>query len=148
MSPDGVWRAGMSVPFEAEKLTVLCCYIALGLAWHHWQILIAPSAFANASSFTAEGTRHFVETWDTLDAGGRTSGNLGTGTFEYRGLYSRTNPKVTFWQMSFFGGAELGDTFKRGETTRSVFVGTSDAPEWVAKYDANRAVGRAPIGLG
>lgn len=36
LGPDGVWREGMSIPFEGKKLAALAGFIALGLAWHHW----------------------------------------------------------------------------------------------------------------
>ncbi|MDG0024932.1 hypothetical protein [Trinickia sp. Y13] len=148
MSPDGYWQAGLSVPFEAEKLATLACYIALGLAWHHWGLQIAPAALANARSFTTVGTRSFEEMLSTLDAANRIARNWGNGVLEYRGLYSRTNPKVTLWQMAFFGGVELVDSDKPGETSRTLFVATSDNPDWIATRGARRANDRAPIGLG
>lgn len=147
-APDGRWWQGMSVPFEAEKLASLACYVALGLAWHHWRVQIAPAALANASSFTAAGTRYFGDAWERLDAGGRIAGNWGDGVFEYRGLHARATPKVPLWHMSFLGGVELADNQKPGETTRSMFVATSDDPAWIATRGARRASGRAPIGLG
>lgn len=148
MTPDGRWWQGMSLPFEAERLATLGCYIALGLAWHHWRVQIAPSALANARSFTAAGTRFFEDMWDRLDAGGRIAHNWGNGVFEYRGVRVRTNPRVTLWQMSFFGGVELADSEKPGQTSRTLFVATNDDPEWIAERGARRAGGRASIGLG
>lgn len=146
--PDGRWWQGMSVPFEAEKLAVLACYIALGLAWHHWRVQIAPFALASSRSFSSTGTQFFQDLWDRLDAGGGITHNWGNGVFEYRGMFARTNPKVTIWQMSFFGGVELADSQKPGQTSRTLFVATSDDPEWIATRGARRAIGRASIGLG
>jgi len=148
MTPDGRWWTGMSVPFEAEKLASLASYIGLGLAWHHWGVQIAPAALASARAFSNTGTQFFQDLWDRLDAGGGISHNWGNGVFEYNGMFARTNPKVTIWQMSFFGGAELADTEKPGQTSRTLFVATSDAPDWIATRGARRASGRASIGLG
>lgn len=147
-TPDGRWWQGMSLPFEAERLAALACYMALGLAWHHWGIQIAPAALANANSFSAQGTRAFDQCWERFDAGARVTHNWGNGVLEYRGLYSRTNPKVTLWQMAFFGGVELVDSDKPGETSRTLFVATSDNPDWIAARGARRVSGRASIGLG
>jgi hypothetical protein len=108
MSSDGVWSEGMSVPFDSAKLNDLSCYIALGLAWHHWQAPLAPSAVARASAFTSQGVRHFEDMWNRIDFGDSISGDLGNGVFRYRGLRSRVNQRATFWQMWFFGGAEFG----------------------------------------
>ncbi|QUN41385.1 hypothetical protein KEH56_18820 (plasmid) [Burkholderia cenocepacia] len=68
--------------------------------------------------------------------------------FAYRGVYLRTNPRITLWQMKFFGGVELGSHRQRGETARSLFVATNDAPDWIAARNTRRVPGRAPIGLG
>jgi hypothetical protein len=135
MSSDGVWSEGMSVPFDSAKLNDLSCYIALGLAWHHWQAPLAPSAVARASAFTSQGVRHFEDMWNRIDFGDSISGDLGNGVFTYRGLRSRVNQRATFWQMWFFGGAEFGDKQQRGESVRCLFVATSDDPEWVAKRE-------------
>lgn len=148
MTPEGRWWQGMSLPFEAERLATLGCYIALGLAWHHWGVQLAPSALANARSFTSRGTQFFEQMWERFDAGGRVAHNWGDGVFEYRGVFVRTNPKLTLWQMSFFGGVELADSQKPGQTSRTLFVATNDDPEWIATRGVRRASGRAAIGLG
>ncbi|WP_213308688.1 hypothetical protein [Paraburkholderia sacchari] len=146
-TPDGCWWQGMSLPFEAERLATLGCYIALGLAWHHWGVQIAPSVLANARSFTSKGTQFFEQMWERFYAGGRVEHNWGDGVFAYRGVSVRTNPKVPLWQMSFFGGVELADSQKPGQTSRTLFVATNDDPEWIATRGARRASARAPIGL-
>lgn len=147
-SPDGRWWEGMSLPFEADKLATLGCYIALGLAWHHWGLQIAPTALANARSFTAVGTRSFEEMLDGQDPDSTISANWGAGVFAYRGMFVRAKPQVTLWHMSFFGGVELADSEKGGETSRTLFVATNDDPQWIASLGVRRASGRAPIGLG
>ncbi|AOK05987.1 hypothetical protein WK25_15545 (plasmid) [Burkholderia latens] len=146
--PDGNWSTGMSVPFDGEKLAILCCYIALGLAWHHWHLQIAPLAVASANMFTGTGQATFEDLLARCEAGGRVEHTIGNGVFEYRGVYLRTNPRITLWQMRFFGGVELGTYRQRGQTARSLFVATNDDPDWIAARNARRVPGRAPIGLG
>ncbi|MDN7926932.1 HNH endonuclease [Burkholderia vietnamiensis] len=146
--PDGSWATGMSVPFDGEQLAILCCYIALGLAWHHWHLQIAPHAVASANMFTRPGQATFEDLLARCEAGGRVEHTIGNGVFAYRGVYLRTNPRITLWQMKFFGGVELGSHRQRGETARSLFVATNDAPDWIAARNTRRVPGRAPIGLG
>ncbi|MGK8206753.1 HNH endonuclease [Burkholderia cenocepacia] len=146
--PDGTWATGMSVPFDGEQLAILCCYIALGLAWHHWHLQIAPHAVASANMFTRPGQATFEDMLVRCEAGGRVEQTIGNGVFEYRGVYLRTNPRITLWQMKFFGGVELGSYHQRGETARSLFVATDDSPDWIAARNTRRVPGRAPIGLG
>ncbi|HGF4018602.1 HNH endonuclease [Burkholderia metallica] len=68
--PDGTWASGMSVPFDGEQLAILCCYIALGLAWHHWHLQIAPHAVASANMFTRPGQATFEDMLVRCEAGG------------------------------------------------------------------------------
>ncbi len=146
--PDGSWTNGMSVPFDGEKLAALCCYIGFGLAWHHWHLQLAPHVVASANMFSSLGQATFEDMLVRCDAGGRVENTVGRGVFEYRGIHLRTNPRITLWQMKFFGGVELGSYRQRGETTRSVFVATNDAPEWIAARNSRRVPGRAAIGFG
>ncbi|WP_186138439.1 HNH endonuclease [Burkholderia gladioli] len=146
--PDGVWREGMSIPFEGGKLATLACYIALGLAWHHWKIQIAPNAVANASIFTSEGTQVFESAWAGIPAEQRVTQIYESDVIAYRGGYIATNRNVTLWQMRFFGGVELGDSKRPGETTRTMFVATNDAAEWIAKHKDRPPGCLAPISVG
>jgi hypothetical protein len=38
----GVYLPTSTVPFEPEKLEELSAFIAKGLVWHHWRVLITP----------------------------------------------------------------------------------------------------------
>lgn len=142
--PGGIWQEGMSIPIQGQKLTALASYIALGLACHHWKTQVTPDAVADGNLFAGEGLRLFEDCLTNMDAGGRVSGAFGNGVFAYRGAYSRTNKKLTLWQMTFFGGVELGDQSKPGFTSRSVFVATNDAPAWIALHGDKRRPTRAP----
>ncbi len=124
------WSSGMITPLDGSKLMKLACLIAQGLAWHHWKIQLAPEALADAKQMKAEGVRHFRGEISGHKAGEQVKVSLGNGVFQYHGAYQRTNPKKTIWEMSFFGGVEVGPINMRGESTRSVFVVTSNEREW------------------
>ena len=143
--PDLIWREGMSVPFDGQKLSELSCYIAIGLAWHHWRIQLAPTAFASGRTFSPQGAMDFESMLAHFPPARRAEHSYGNGEFSYCGGYLDTNPNVTFWQMWFYGGVELGSHQQRGETTRSMFVLTDDTPEWIERHAPERADGLAPI---
>ncbi|MDR8032103.1 HNH endonuclease [Burkholderia cenocepacia] len=145
--PDGVWREGMSIPFEGEKLAALACYIALGLAWHHWQIQIAPHAVASARIFSATGTQDFERMWATIPAEQRITQVYERDVIAYRGGYIATNKNVTLWQIRFFGGVELGDSKQAGETARTMFVATNDEVSWIARHSERAPGCLAPISV-
>ncbi len=148
LGPDGVWREGMSIPFEGKKLAALAGFIALGLAWHHWQIQIAPNAVANATLFSAEGAQYFERALASLPLEQRVDRKFDSDVIAYRGGYQATNKNVTLWEIQFYGGVEFGDSKKKGETARSMFIATSDDPNWIARHSAREPGCLAPISVG
>ncbi|VWC75944.1 hypothetical protein BLA39750_00871 [Burkholderia lata] len=138
-TPEGYWHESLMLPFQTTKLSELACYIALGLAWHHWQAQLVPNALVRASLFSSGGLDLFEQAVASQDSRARVAGSFGDGVFAYRGVHDHANPATTWWQMTFFGGVEHRARQRRGQTARSVFVATSDEPEWVAQYAERRA---------
>ncbi|CAB3976166.1 hypothetical protein BCO9919_07522 [Burkholderia cenocepacia] len=134
-TPDGRWQESVALPFDTTKLSELGCYIALGLAWHHWQTQLVPNAPARASLFSNASLQLFEQLVASQNVGARVEGSFGDGVFAYRGMRDRANPVTTWWQMTFFGGVEHRARDWCGQTARSVFVATSDDPAWVAQLN-------------
>ncbi|WP_175836201.1 HNH endonuclease [Burkholderia multivorans] len=128
------WQAWVATPLDVTKLTDLACFIAVGLASYHWQIQLMPRARADARRLTEKGRTMMAADLAGPAAGARVERNLGNGVFYYQGAYQRTNPMQTIWEMSFFGGVEIGPMNMSGESTRSVTVVTSDRPDWLARF--------------
>jgi len=144
------WEAWSATPFELDKLKKLACNIAHGLAWHHWQIQLAPHAHAKCAQMTAQGVQRYREDISGPAIGRRADGCFGDGVFTYSGAYQRTNPMRTVWEMSFFGGVEIGPMSMSGESTRTVFVATDNGKEWRARRpeeggDSEAAASKRPL---
>ncbi|MGY6241526.1 HNH endonuclease (plasmid) [Burkholderia ambifaria] len=136
---DGQWHESLMLPFDTIKLSELTCYIALGLAWHHWQTQLVPNAPVRASLFSSSGLQLFEQAISTQAPSARAEGSFGDGVFVYRGVRDHANPATTWWQMTFFGGVEHRARQWQGQTAHSVFVATSDDPAWVAQYEERQA---------
>ncbi|MCM2542543.1 HNH endonuclease [Burkholderia glumae] len=125
------WQEGMTMPFDSEKLAELSRLIAHGLAWHHWGLQLAPSADTRANMFSAEGEAHWQQVWGHSGWTQHVSATLGNGEFSYRGVRALNSPLTSLWQMTYFGGAQLGsDPDKPGQTTSSVFVASMKHGGW------------------
>ncbi|WP_261509130.1 HNH endonuclease [Burkholderia multivorans] len=125
------WQEGMTMPFDSEKLTELSRLIAQGLAWHHWRLQLAPEADIRANMFSAEGEAHWQKVWKHPSWTEHVCATLGNGEFSYRGVRARDSSMTSLWQMTYFGGAQLGaDPDKPGQTTKSVFVASMENGAW------------------
>ncbi|RAS29782.1 HNH endonuclease [Paraburkholderia bryophila] len=124
------WQEGMTLPFDGDKLAKLSTFIARGLAWYHWGLQLAPVADMRANMFSARGEEYWENAWNHPDFVDHIDAVLGSGVFQYRGARSRKSPLVSLWQMSYFGGATLGDTAQRGESARSIFVASQHRDNW------------------
>lgn len=140
------WEAWMTTPFDLDRLKQLACYIAQGLAWHHWQIQLAPHAYAECAQMKPEGVRLFRKDLNGTASGKRVEGDFGDGVFAYSGTYQKTNPMRTIWEMSFFGGVEIGPLDLSGESTRAVYVVTDNGKQWLARRSARPADAISSVG--
>jgi ribosomal protein L40E len=55
----GVYRRALTLPFEPEKLDELFAFIAKGLAWHQWGLLVTPDTDVWAGILNGMGERLF-----------------------------------------------------------------------------------------
>lgn len=125
------WQEGMTMPFNSEKLAELSRLIAHGLACHHWGLQLAPDADVRANLFSTEGEAQWQQVWEHPAWTQHVSATLGNGEFSYRGVRALNSPLTSLWQMSYFGGAQLGaDPDKPGQTTSSVFVASMEQGRW------------------
>lgn len=99
-------RPGMiplQFPFRGQKLHDLLVYLAKGLLWHHWQVVLGPEFVVRAISLTSAGQGMF-ESLVGRYALRTVSNNLGEGTIRYEGAQARGYPEFSFWGFSIFGG--------------------------------------------
>jgi hypothetical protein len=99
-----VYLPTSTLPFEPEKLAQLFAFIATGLAWHHWGVLIRPDAvWVGSLNSTGES---LLRPW-MARATVRVTGNPGDGTFSYEAVQASDNPGMTIWMFSVYGGLRL-----------------------------------------
>lgn len=102
----GVYLPTSTVPFEPEKLDELFAFIAKGLLWHHWHVLITPDT-AGVWAGILNGTGERLLTSQMARARVRCTGKPGGGTFNYEGVQASDNPSTTIWMFSVYGGVRL-----------------------------------------
>lgn len=72
------------LPLDSERVTRLCEYIMIGLAWHHWEADLAQPLQLRASFFNRAGVMAFEKLFADSRWGRRLDVTLGAGTFTYR----------------------------------------------------------------
>lgn len=107
----GLYLPTATVPFDGEKLEDLFVFIAKGLVWHHWGVLLEPNCQVDVNSLTKRGESFFEDLLNKR-AKERVIQNVGEGTFEYHGAQAIDDPQISVWLFSLYGG--LKTTGKSG----------------------------------
>ncbi|NKA59972.1 hypothetical protein GO281_03745 [Ralstonia solanacearum] len=95
--------SSMALPLHCERVTRLCEYIMVGLAWHHWEADLAPPIQLRASFFNHAGVMAFEKLFADSRWGRRLDVTLGAGTFTYRAAQDSGAPSRTIWRFSIYG---------------------------------------------
>jgi hypothetical protein len=120
----GVYVRTSVLPFEPEKLTKLFAFIAKGLAWHHWRVVVASDAGVWASVLTSAGERLLTSRMPPAEM--RVSASPGGGTFSYEGAQGLDSPNMTIWMFSVYGGLKFtGDPGAPHEEASKIGVVTA-----------------------
>jgi hypothetical protein len=123
----GVYVRTSALPFEPEKLTKLFAFIAKGLAWHHWRVIIASDSASWAGLLNRTG-ESLLASW-MPPAEMRVGANLGGDAFSYEGAQASDNPNMTIWMFSVYGGLKLtGDPGAPEEEASKIGVVTASQP--------------------
>ena len=106
---NGVIRAVMTVPVDWSKVQLLCCLIARGLAWHHFDKLVLDADCSVGAFSAVTGDGDLLRRFRTGKAARRADGYLGQGTFSYWGVQAEDNPTVTAWGLAPIHGVRTVD---------------------------------------
>jgi hypothetical protein len=119
---------GVTIPFDHVRFNKLFAMIAQGLLWYHWRTLLGHGFSAIAAIFSDLGSEFFNEMAAKLDSPNRVVGNLGEGTFCYKGYQASSCPQVSVWRFSMYGGVTFaGDRRLPGPATLVVAFTGRDA---------------------
>ena len=122
----GLIAPRMGIPFESEKLAELFIYVAKGLSVHHWGYVVPAETTIRSGMITSLGASYF-EQMLALN-GKRVRSSLGNEVFVYDGLQSTSEPQISIWKFTPFGGVQMsGDPNFPQETPTDVWVTTNPA---------------------
>jgi hypothetical protein len=123
----GVYLPTSTLPFEPEKLTKLFAFIAKGLAWNHWRVVVASDS-ASWAGLLNSARESLLTSW-MAPAKMRVGDCPGGGTFGYEGAQASDNPNMTIWMFSVYGGLKLtGDPGAPHDEASKIGVVTASQP--------------------
>jgi len=121
--PSGLLVNALTVPIDGEKVEKLVGFVARGLMWHHWGIVLGADCFVDVLSLTERG-ESFFQRYAEMNAKDRVKGDIGDGALVYEGAQGTDNPQVSIWQTSILGGAKMtGTDDKNPVSTFGVMTG-------------------------
>jgi hypothetical protein len=124
---DGRLVRVMTLPFDSERLMELFAYIARGLAFHDFKIVIPKDHVVRAGLMHPVGEA-FLEQLFRLN-GVRTQGALGAGVFKYSGMQGVQDPHLTIWKFRVMGGLQTsGDPHHPDLSPEVIWATTSKTP--------------------
>jgi hypothetical protein len=116
----------VSIPIDPDALKEWAAYVARGLLWHHWHVLLDGGGDVEVYSLTQAGEQYF-KTILRRPARERVVESLGDGTFRYTGAQAVDNPQMSVWVIEPYGGAMVGGEGE-GPNNVSRNVGAFTAP--------------------
>jgi len=113
-----------TVPIESAKLEQLFVFIAQGLLYRHWEIVLGAGDSAMAAMITDAAADMFDRLFFGMNARNRVNIPLGEGTFAYEGIQGDP-PQLSLWKFTIYGGVQLtGDPNAPGHTSSRVYAVT------------------------
>lgn len=122
----------MTIPIDSSKIDALFRYIVRGVLRHHRQVLLGPDAGVWAGILSKEGERVFRQMLSLN--GHRITENLGKQTFVYEGVQTSSDPEMSVWLFSVYGGLILGGDPNEPEPKATVIGGITANLQALAKF--------------
>lgn len=125
---NGIIRRSAMPPLDFDKIKELVRYIGIGIAFHHWGILIDEEAVVDVVP-ALDSTLNFIRKNGASTDGGCVSRNLGNGAAFYFAGFDPDLRKVAM-VVNFYGGVAFT---RRNDLEKTVFSG------WIVTIDLPRA---------
>jgi hypothetical protein len=103
-SSGGVLQRTMTIPCDCETVVELFKFVARGLAFHHWDVLMPDAEVALFGGFVIPEGARIMESLIASNVS-RSTGRqvLGDGVFTYEGVQDPKHIALTVWRMSLYG---------------------------------------------
>lgn len=121
------WAPEMKLPLDSTKVTRLCEYMMIGLAWHHWQAELTPPAELRASFYHPSAVAALERLFLNPQWGAQLDENIGAGTITYRAVQDPHAPARTLWRFTIYGMV-MGDVPGLPGARADVIYGISNPP--------------------
>jgi len=116
-----------SLPIDGAQTEELFAFIARGMAWHHWKLQLQAGHGAKATAINVRANASIEQLiFRQMNVAKRVPEDLGEGTFTYEGIQSASDPTLTVWKFSVYGGVGFGDV-KEVLSTQFIAVTARDA---------------------
>lgn len=123
---NGIIRESTMPPLDSEKIKELVRYIGIGLAFHHWKILVDRAAVVDVVP-AINHTFNFTRKNGASINGDRVSRNLGNGTIFYFAGFDPARHQVAMI-INFYSGVMFTRRNDRAKTVFSGWIVTIDLP--------------------
>jgi hypothetical protein len=140
-SDGGVLLRTMTIPCDCEKVVELFKLVARGLAFHHWNVLMAEADVALFGGFVVPDGAQIMESMLASKVS-RSTGRqvLGDGVFTYEGVQDPKHASLTVWRMSLYGVAFAAGKYRLTDayvlTAPREVKAAIDVIEWLSRSPA------------
>lgn len=112
--PNGVLVPTVQLKIDAQKVLDLISLIVRGLFTYHWNDTLDADWKADPAIFHPDFEERVIGPLKPYFAepAAIAEGDLGRGTFVYKGLRSSHIPQISLWQLTLFGGLQFGGDAK------------------------------------
>lgn len=123
---NGVIRRAIMPPLDDDKIKDLVRHIGIGLAFHHFGVLLDGRAVVDVVP-ALEQSFNFIRKNGASYSGDRVAGNLGNGTAFYVAGFDTGLRRIAM-VVNFFGGVRFTRRNDRKKTVFSGWIVTIDLP--------------------
>jgi hypothetical protein len=102
----GATRPITTVPFDGDSLLSYFRFVAKGLLWHHWGIVLGKAHDVFAGLIAIESEKAFAS-YSAGIAGPQVREDLGSGTFRYEGMRDTKYPVRSIWRFTIHEGVVM-----------------------------------------
>ena len=124
----------LTLPFDGERLLQLLTFIAKGLLWHHWKVVLTRDFDVRVLSITNFVAPFFAQML-SQNARNRIEANLGNGAFVYEGAQGMDYPEFSVWSISLFGGLTLLGDHHALEEQSTRFIAVTAKADFLMRFD-------------